>query len=780
MSKALDDRTKKLERENAALRRALRERDAELAEALDQQTATAEVLAVINASPGDLAPVFEVMVERAVRLCAADEALVRTFDGERLHLAAVHGAPGEAETLRQLGPAQLSGMYEFLARGHSVSHVADVREMAAYQIPLGRARLDARHVRSWLGVALRKDGALLGVINVHRREVRPFSEKQIGLLQNFAAQAVIAMENARLLTETREALEKQTATAEILSVISSSPTDVQPTFEAIAARAAFLCDAVNAAVFRFDGSLIHMGAMYGVTEAEREASERTFPLPPGRTSATTRAIENREVAHIPDTRTDREYAPNLHVFGTALSVPMLRDGVPMGAITVTRPHVERFSEAQIELLKTFADQAVIAIETVRLFTELNQRTRDLQESLEYQTATSDVLKVISGSSFDLQPMFDTIGATATRLCGSDGATITIREGEDFRYVSAYALDDEYWAALRQRTIVPGRETVHGRVALEGRVVHIADITTDPDYAAPETVTAGRRTILGVPLLREGTVVGTISMGRSRVEPFTERQIELVRTFADQAVIAIENVRLFNELNKRTDDLQESLEYQTATSDVLKVISRSTFDLQPVLDTLVETATRLCVADGGAITIREGEAFRFAAVRGISDEVAALERDRMVTADVPGWRLLQERISEDGIAHIVDILTEPELQREPIATIGKVRTILVVPMLRDGAVAGMLHFHRFHVEPFTERQIELVRTFADQAVIAIENTRLLTELRESLEQQQAMAEGCRSSTARRATCSRCSRRSCKRLICCAEQRWEPCFSTMGRK
>jgi GAF domain-containing protein len=484
---------------------------------------------------------------------------------EAPRLAAVHGAPGEAETLRQLGPATLSGMYEFLARDQSVSHVADVRETAAYQMPLGRARLDARHVRSWLGVALRKDGALLGVINVHRREVRPFSEKQIGLLQNFAAQAVIAMENARLLTETREALEKQTATAEILSVISSSPTDVQPTFDAIAAAAVRLCDAANGLVTRFDGSLIHFAAQHGLTAAQLDALLATFPLPPGRGSVTTRAI------------------------------------------------------------------------------------------------------------------------------------------------------------------------------LTGAVVHVPDLAADREFAHPRLMEAGLRGSVAVPMLREGTAIGAITLSRRDIAPFTEKQIDLLRTFADQAVIAIETVRLFTELNQRTRDLQESLEYQTATSDVLKVISRSTFDLQPVLDTLLETAARLGAADGGAITIREGEAFRFAAVRGISDEVSALERDRVVTADAPAWRLLQERISEGGIAHIVDILAEPEFQREPIATIAKMRTILVVPMLRDGAVAGMLHFHRFRVEPFSERQIELVLTFADQAVIAIENTRLLTELRESLEQQQAMAE-----------------------------------------
>jgi GAF domain-containing protein len=581
----------------------------ETREALEQQTATAEVLGV-NAHPGDLAPVFEALMDHATRLCEGAFGDLWIHDGTMFRLAAVRGAPPAfAEFLARAPETPGSAAHRRLLAGDRLYHVPDLTDDEAHRSgnPMRRAVVELGGARAVLAIPLRKDATLLGVFSVFRQEVRPFTDKQSALLENFAAQAVIAIENTRLITETREALEKQTATAEILSVISSSPTDVQPTFEAIAARAALLCDVVHAAVFRFDGSLIHMGAMYGVTGAEREASDRTFPLPPGRTSATTRAIENREVVHIPDVKTDPEYTPNLHVFGTALSVPMLHDGVPMGAITVTRPHVERLSDAQIELLKTFADQAVIAIQNVRLFKELNERTRDLEESLDYQTATSDVLKVISGSSFDLQPVFDTIGATATRLCGSEGATISIREGEVFRYVSAYALDDEYWAALRQRTIVPGRETVHGRVALEGRVVHIEDITTDPDYESPETVRAGGRTILGVPLLREGTVVGAISMGRSRVEPYTERQIELVRTFADQAVIAIENARLINEIRERTDDLQVSLEYQTPTSDVLKVISRSTFDLQSVLDTVCETAAHLWGADGAGLTLREGGA-----------------------------------------------------------------------------------------------------------------------------------------------------------------------------
>src|SRR5262249_25945139 len=265
--------------------------------------------------------------------------------------------------------------------------------------------------------------------------------------------------------------------------------------------------------------------------------------------------------------------------------PLLRGGGVLGTINLSRERVEPFTERQIELIRTFADHAGIAVENTRLLGEVQAPPPGLAGSLEYQTATSDVLKVMSGSSFDIQPVFDTIVATAARLCDSETAGITMREGEVYRFVSNYGYDDEFWATVRQRTIVPGSDTMTGRVALEGRVVNVADITADPDYAWPAVVTAGIRTVLGVPLLRDGAVVGTINLNRRRVQPFTERQIELVRTFADQAVIAIENARLLAELRVRTRDLQESLEYQTATGDVLQVISRSTFDLQPVLDTL---------------------------------------------------------------------------------------------------------------------------------------------------------------------------------------------------
>jgi GAF domain-containing protein len=303
------------------------------------------------------------------------------------------------------------------------------------------------------------------------------------------------------------------------------------------------------------------------------------------------ALEGK-VVQIADIRADPDYTvPDVAASGrrTQLGVPLLREGEVHGTINLGRNRVEPFSERQIELVRTFADQAVIAMENARLLGELQARTRDLEESLEYQTATSDVLKVISGSSFDIQPVFDTIVATAARLCGADGAGITMREGEVYRFVSNYALDDEHWAILRQRTFVPGQKnSVHGRVALEGRVVQIEDITGDPDFAVPESVAAGDRTVLGVPLLREGAVVGVIGMNRHRVEPFTERQIELVRTFADQAVIAIENARLLKELQARTDELTRSVAELQALEEVLRAVN-SSLDLNTVLATIVGRA-----------------------------------------------------------------------------------------------------------------------------------------------------------------------------------------------
>ena len=730
-----------------------KEAEQALREALEQQTATAQILEVINRSPGNLAPVFEAMVERAVQLCEADEAAVRSFDGKLLHLVAAHGDPDALEKLRELGPSNLSrpgqpaGLYDPFTRGEHVVHIADVRETEAFRkSPIARKRLQLRNIRTWLAVALSREGTLLGVINVHRHEVRPFSEKQIALLQNFAAQAVIAMENARLLGELQartrdleELLEYQTATSDVLNVISRSTSDVQPVLDTVVETAARLCGSDTGAIFIREGEVYRAVSGYAadVSAADTEfwAIQRQRRFVPGRDSVAGRVALEGRVVHVADALSDPDYAfPESIASGrrTMLGVPLLREGAVIGTINLSRKRVQPYTERQIELVRTFADQAVIAIENARLLGELQARTRDLEESLEYQTATSDVLKVIARSTSDVQAVMDTVTETAARLCDSDFAAITTREGEVYRYVSmsSSAADPEVWQILRQRTIVPGRESTAGRVALEGTVVHVADILADPDYAVPESVAAGYRTQLGVPLLREGAVLGTINLGRKRVEPFTERQIELVRTFADQAVIAIENARLLGELQARTRDLEESLEYQTATSDVLNVISRSTSDVQPVLDTVAETAVRLCGADTGGIAIREDEVYRYVAqTQATAADAEHWESLRQRTI-VPGRNSVAGRVALEGrVVHVADIRADPDYALPAAVASGR-RTMLGVPLLRDGEPIGVIVLSRKRVEPFTERQIELVRTFADQAVIAMENARLLTELRES--------------------------------------------------
>ena len=725
----------------AELEAELAARTAERDHGLARERALTEVLEIINALPGDLAPVLAALLEKAVRLCEADFGILWRFEDGLMRLAATHNVPTAfSEYHREpMRPGPDSGPGR-LMRGDGGFAIPNVLEFPPYQagLPEVRAIVDLAGARSLVIAPLRRDGAALGAITIYRKEIRPFSANQLTLLQNFAAQAVIAMENARLLTEQREALERQTATAEILRVISTSPTDVQPTFDAIAAAATTLSGAVSGGIFRFDGSLIHFVAHHGLTAAELDAVRGVFPLPPGRGSLTARAMLTRQVVHVADMTADPEFEHmSLAQDGmrTGLYVPMLRDGNPIGAISVTRREVEPFSDKQIDLLKTFADQAVIAIENVRLFNELNERTGDLEESLKYQTATSEVLKVISRSTFDLQPVLDTVCETAARLCDSDGAGITIREGEVYRYVATHSFADEFYSFLRQRTFAPGRNTIAGRVALEGRVVHIADIAADPDYALPETTTLGKvRTLLGAPLLRDGNVVGTLTLTRQRVEPFTERQIELVRTFADQAVIAIENTRLLTET-------REALDQQTATAEVLQVINASPGDLAPVFDAMLDKAIRLCEANYGHFRTYDGKGFPLAAVSG-DPALAELHQQRFGYFEPGPHNPISRLLADEPVVHIADAAASEAYRDDPnfhdFVDTG-CRSVLAVPLRKDRDLLGYIAVYREQVQPFSERQIALLENFAAQAVIAMENARLIAETREALEQQTATSD-----------------------------------------
>jgi class 3 adenylate cyclase/putative methionine-R-sulfoxide reductase with GAF domain len=554
------------------LQRQLAECRAERDEALAREAATAEVLQVINGSPGDLAPVFEVMLEKALRLCEADLGGLYRFDGKAVHpVAARSGSKEAAEILRQSFVIEPGSSVERLVRGEDeavqVRDIVDTeayRSGAAYRVKF----VELTGARTALWVALRKDKTLVGVFVIYRQEVRSFSEKQIALLQSFAAQAVIAMENARLINETREALEQQTATAEVLQVINSSPGDLAPVFDAILEKAVRLSEAVYGHLWRYDGEYFHPWASHGDPRFAQWLAQRgPVRPPPDGDGFLGRVVRGERVLYMADIREGQAYRDNPD--GTAraladigggrsvLTIALRKDDAVLGVMTVYRQEVRPFSDKQIALLENFAAQAVIAMENARLLGELRDRTRDLQESLEYQTATSDVLKVISRSTLDLEPVLQAVAETAARLCEAEMVNIWRREGEAFRAAVGVGFPPEYIKFRETYQITPGRGTLSGRVALEGRTVHIIDSKSDPEYTFTEAITLAKiRTQLGVPLMREGSLIGTINLCRQRVEPFTEKQIALATTFADQAVIAIENARLLGELRQRTDEVAE--------------------------------------------------------------------------------------------------------------------------------------------------------------------------------------------------------------------------------
>ncbi len=744
LQRQLDERTA----ERDALRR-------ELADSREQQTATAEVLQVINSSPGDLQPVFEAILEKAHTHCGATRGALLLFDGETFRGVAMHSYPQDrAEQLRRGFSVRESPLAARLLAGDRFVHIADVRLIDAQE---ERAAAERGGVRTCLLLALRKDGALLGMISCNRGEVRPFSAKEIAFLENFAAQAVIAMENARLLGELQsrthdleESLEYQTATSDVLNVISRSTADVQPVLDTVTETAARLCGADDGAIYIREGEVYRaVSSSFSAAEPELWAIHHQRTLVPGRDSVVGQVALEGRVVHIADIRADPDYAvPEAVASGrrTVLGVPLLRDSEPIGVIGLTRNRVEPFTERQIELVRTFADQAVIAMENARLLGELQTRTRDLEELLEYQTATSDVLKVISRSTFDLQPILDTLVETGQRLCDSDTAALLIREGDVFRVVASRSLDPAYDAFIRARTYAPGRESVTSRVALAGEVVHVPDITADPDYRFVETVTLGKlRTVLGVPLLREREPIGIISLCRQRVEPFTERQIELVRTFADQAVIAIENTRLLTELRK-------SLEQQTATAEVLQVINSSPGELQPVFETMLEKAMRLCEAAFGLMRTYDGQAVRLVASQGLPPRFAEFAAN---PANQPGagraGGATPRFLAGAHFVHHPDLKEEEAYRsgdpyRVALVELGGARTMLVVPLRKDGAFLGQIAIYRQEVRPYSDKQIALLQSFAAQAVIAMENARLLGELQartrdleESLEYQTATSD-----------------------------------------
>jgi GAF domain-containing protein/anti-sigma regulatory factor (Ser/Thr protein kinase) len=695
---------------------------AERDELLQQQAASAEILKVINASRGNLGPVFEIILEKAHSLCDVPCGSLQLYDGDYIRAVAVRGMTDAFEKALRQGYRITERIRQDMDP-KQVMQIVDLAEILARMPDERQLRVavEVGGIRTRLSVPLVKDGVVLGRIVAARQEVRPFTDKQIALLQGFADQAVIAIENARLLTEQREALEQQTATAEVLKVISRSTFDLQSVLDALLASAARLCEAEKGAIFKREGDLYHWSANFG-NPPELIAFAKANPFRAGRHAVTARVALEGKTCHVPDVLADPEYGATQHQklggHRTFLGVPLLREGSPIGVFALTRSDVRPFTPKQVELVETFADQAVIAIENVRLFNET-------KEALEQQTATAEILKVISRSAFDLNAVFEALIASAAKLCEAERCLIFLRDGDAYRPTAGYGVLPEFRAFMDQHPIVPGRGTIIGRALLERKTVHVGDILQDKEFLFRDEVTriGDWRSILAVPLLREGEPVGALGLTRRAAGLFTDRQIELVQTFADQAVIAIENVRLFDEVQTRTRDLSESLMQQTATADVLKVISRSAFDLQAVLDTLVASAGQLCSADGGIIWLRKDDLFHASAAAGYSDQQMAFFRDnpRSIHDKSLAPRVLRSRRTE----HIPDRSLDPEFAFPGMS--GLPSSMLGVPLLRDDRVEGVFTLSRINTAPFTPRQIELVESFADQSVIAIENARLFNEV-----------------------------------------------------
>jgi GAF domain-containing protein/DNA-binding response OmpR family regulator len=734
---------------NARLFSELEQRNAELTEALGQQTATAEVLRVIASSPTDLQAVLYAIAKSAAPLCGANDALIHRVEDEEYLRTIVHFGPLRHSLGDRIGPSENRARID---RGwppgravvdRRTIQVDDFARAVETEYPRMKETQQRDGIGAVLATPLLREGVPIGNILIRRAEPGPFTDRQIALLEAFADQAVIAIENARLFEELqasnhalREALERQTATSEIQRVMATSPTDLQHVLDTVAESAMRLCAADNATISGIDGDQLPAIALSGDFTPAQPAVGGRMPIAG---SVSGQAISQGTTIHIVDILAEdmETYGPAIRSqpqFGyrSMLATPLLSEGVPVGAILLRRNEVRPFAEDEIRLLETFADQAVIAMENARLFSELERRNRDLSEALEQQTVTAEVLRVIASSPTDLQRVLDTVAESAARLCGAGIVNIHRAQDGMVELVSVFSLGSaEARPTVGRDTRPINGKTATGHAVLTGQTLHIHDLAaaveTDYPDSRPFQQLVGHRTLLVTPLLREDVTIGAITSGRWEVRPFSDREIALLETFADQAVIAIENARLFEELRERTGELARSVEELRALGAVGQAVS-STLDLQVVLTTVVRHAVELSGADAGAV-------YEFDPAAGLLHLRATHLFDaemEQALRDVPlrfGEGAAGRACAARAPVQIPDMLAAGAYQssvREIMARAGH-RALLGVPLLREGRVLGALVVSRKATGEFPAEIVALLETFAAQSALAIENARLFEEV-----------------------------------------------------